>query len=298
MNKGLWAIVGAFFIWGLFPLYWRMLAAVPSTQIMAHRTVWCAAFVGVYLSVTKGPLWWRAVLAQPRLLLMLMTSALLVGINWWLYIWSVNSGHIVETSLGYFINPLVSVLLGVAVLRERLNPRQWLAVAVAAAGVAYLTFSFGALPWIALTLALSFGTYGLIRKLAVVEAVDGLAIESSVLLLPALAYLLWLESQGQGSFGHVSLGLNLLLCVGGVVTAVPLVLFAYGARRIPLSMVGFLQYLGPTLQLLLGVFIFHEAFTRTHLIGFGCIWAALAIYALDGLWRSQRKPPVPIPLVE
>lgn len=290
MNQGLWATAGSFFIWGLFPLYWRLLSAVPPTQIMAHRIVWCAALAGGFLTLSKGPTWWRAVTEQPRLVLMLCASALMVGTNWWLYIWAVNAGHIVETSLGYFINPLVSVLLGVVVLRERLNPRQWLAVAVAASGVAFLTWSFGALPWIALTLAASFGTYGLLRKMAVVPAVDGLAIESSVLLLPAIVYLLLMEHEGLGSFGHLSAGTSALLVAGGAVTALPLVLFAYGARRIPLATVGFLQYIAPTLQLLLGVFVFHESFTHTHLIGFGCIWAALVIYMLDSLLRSRRAP--------
>lgn len=288
MNQGLWATAGSFFIWGLFPLYWRLLSTVPPTQIMAHRIVWCAALAGGFLTFSKGPMWWRVVVAQPRLLIMLCASALMVGTNWWLYIWAVNAGHIVETSLGYFINPLVSVLLGVVVLRERLDPLQWFAVVVAATGVAYLTWSFGTLPWIALTLALSFGTYGLLRKIAVVPAVDGLAIESSVLFLPALAYLMLMESRGLGSFGHLSLSTSLLLCLGGAVTALPLVLFAYGARRIPLATVGFLQYIAPTLQLLLGVFVFHESFTHTHLIGFGCIWAALVIYALNSLFRAQR----------
>lgn len=288
MNQGLWATAGSFFIWGLFPLYWRLLSAVPPTQIMAHRIVWCAALAGGFLTLRKGPMWWRDVVAQPRLLAMLCASALMVGTNWWLYIWAVNAGHIVETSLGYFINPLVSVLLGVVVLHERLNSRQWLAVAIAAAGVAYITWSFGALPWIALTLALSFGTYGLLRKMAVVPAIDGLAIESSVLFLPALGYLCLMESRGLGSFGHLSANTSLLLVVGGAVTALPLVLFAYGARRIPLATVGFLQYIAPTLQLLIGVFVFHESFTRTHLIGFGCIWAALVIYMLDSLLRTQR----------
>ncbi|TXI09812.1 MAG: EamA family transporter RarD [Rhizobium sp.] len=288
MNQGLWATAGSFFIWGLFPLYWRLLSAVPPTQIMAHRIVWCAALAGGFLTFSKGPMWWRAVVAQPRLLAMLCASALMIGTNWWLYIWAVNAGHIVETSLGYFINPLVSVLLGVVVLREKLRPGQWLAVAIAAVGVAYITWSFGALPWIALTLALSFGTYGLLRKLAVVPAVDGLAIESSVLFLPALGYLLLMESRGMGVFGHLSLHTSILLGVAGIVTALPLVLFAYGARRIPLATVGFLQYIAPTLQLLIGVFVFHESFTHTHLIGFGCIWAALLIYMLDGLLRPRR----------
>lgn len=290
MNQGLWATAGSFFIWGLFPLYWRLLSAVPPTQIMSHRIVWCAALAGGFLTLTKGPMWWRAIVTQPRLLAMLCASALMVGTNWWLYIWAVNAGHIVETSLGYFINPLVSVLLGVVVLGERLNSRQWLAVAIAAVGVAYISWSFGALPWIALTLAFSFGTYGLLRKVAVVPAIDGLAIESSVLFLPALAYLLVMESRGLGSFGHLSLNTSLLLGIGGAVTALPLILFAYGARRIPLATVGFLQYIAPTLQLLIGVFVFGESFTHTHLIGFGCIWAALVIYMLDGLLRAQRAP--------
>lgn len=290
MNQGLWATAGSFFIWGLFPLYWHLLSQVPPTQIMAHRIVWCAALAGGFLTARKGPMWWRGVVAQPRLLAMLCASALMVGTNWWLYIWAVNAGHIVETSLGYFINPLVSVLLGVVVLSERLNPRQWLAVAIASVGVAYITWAFGALPWIALTLALSFGTYGLLRKMAVVPAVDGLAIESSVLFLPALAYLFLMETRGLGSFGHLALSTSLLLVIGGAVTALPLVLFAYGARRIPLATVGFLQYIAPTLQLMIGVFVFHESFTRTHLIGFGCIWAALVLYMLDGFLRAQRTP--------
>ncbi|MES2489892.1 MAG: EamA family transporter RarD [Pseudomonadota bacterium] len=288
MNQGLWAAAGSFFIWGLFPLYWRLLSSVPPTQIMAHRIVWCAALVGGFLTLSKGPLWWREVTAQPRLLAMLCGSALMISVNWWLYIWAVNAGHIVETSLGYFINPLLSVVLGVVVLRERLSTLQWAAVAVASAGVAYLTLSLGSFPWISLTLAASFGAYGLLRKLAVVPAVDGLAIESSLLLLPAIGFLLMTESQGLGNFGHASLGTSALLVLSGVVTALPLVLFAYGARRIPLATVGFLQYIAPTLQLLLGVFVFHETFTHTHLVGFAFIWAALGIYMLDSLLRSRR----------
>lgn len=288
MKLGLWAAAGSFFIWGLFPLYWRLLSEVPPTQIMAHRIVWCAALVGGFLTLSKGPFWWRTVIAQPRLFAMLCGSALMISINWWLYIWAVNAGHIVETSFGYFINPLVSVVLGVVVLRERLSSMQWLAVAVATVGVAYLTWSFGSLPWISLTLAASFGVYGLLRKMAVVPAIDGLAIESSVLLLPAIVYLLMVESQGLGNFGHASLGTSALLIVSGLVTALPLVLFAYGARRIPMSTTGFLQYIAPSLQLFLGVFVFHESFTHAHLIGFGFIWAALAIYMVDSLLRARR----------
>lgn len=291
MNRGLLAAFGAFFIWGLFPIYWKALDGVPAPQIMAHRLVWCWMVVMAYLLVRQGPGWWRAVGGGGRLLAMLGASSVLIAANWWLYIWAVNSGHIVETSLGYFINPLVNVLLGVLVLRERLNPRQWLAVAIAAAGVLYLSLHVGRLPWIALLLALSFGTYGLIRKLAAIEAIPGLALESGILFLPALAYLLWLDRQGLGAFGRQGAATDLLLAAAGIVTAVPLVWFAYGARRIPYSTVGVMQYLAPTLQLLCGTLIFGEAFTRTQLAGFACIWTALAIYAGDGLWRLRGARP-------
>lgn len=290
MRQGLFAAAGAYFIWGLFPLYWKLLATVPALEIMAHRIVWCAAVVAIWLSVREGWGWTRTL--SPRLVGMLVGSAALISVNWWLYIWAVNSGHIVETSLGYFINPLVSVLLGVFVLREKLNPRQWLAVGIATLGVLWLTLQAGRLPWIALLLAVSFGGYGFIRKLAVVPAVQGLMVESGLLLLPALAFLTYLATQGLGAFGHIGLGTDALLMTAGLITALPLVLFAFGARRIPLSTVGILQYLAPTLQLICGVLIFHEPFTRSQAIGFGCIWAALVVYALDGLWRTRRLGPI------
>lgn len=290
MRQGLAAAAGAYLIWGLFPIYWKLLQSVPAAQIMAHRIVWCLLFVALWLGLREGFGWLRSL--SPRLLAMLATSALLISVNWWLYIWAVNAGHIVETSLGYFINPLVSVLMGVLILRERLNPAQWVAVGVAAAGVLWLTWQGDRLPWIALALALSFGGYGLIRKLAVVPAVQGLAVESGLLFVPAAAFLLWSEFAGSGSFGHGALQIDALLVVGGLVTALPLILFAIGARRIPLSMVGILQYLAPTLQLASGVLLFGEPFTRAQALGFGCIWLALGIYAVDGLWRARRRPAV------
>lgn len=291
MRPGLLAATCAYFIWGLFPLYWKLLAHVPALEIMAHRIAWCALFVALWLTVREGWGWLRQL--SPRLLGMLVGSSMLIAVNWWLYIWSVNAGHIVETSLGYFINPLVSVLLGVVILRERLNARQWLAVAVAAAGVLWLTIQAGRLPWIALALAASFGGYGLIRKLAVVPSVQGLMVESGLLVVPAIGFLFWLASQGQGSFGHVSLGTDLLLSLAGLVTALPLVLFAIGARQVPLSLMGILQYLAPTLQLATGVFLYHEPFTTIQAIGFGCIWSALLIYAADGLWRNRARKRLP-----
>lgn len=286
MREGLLAAVGAYLLWGLFPIYWRLLREVPPMQIMAHRVLWCCLFVFAYLGLREGMAWRREI--KPRTLGLLIASALLIGGNWWLYIWAVNAGHIVETSFGYFINPLVSVLLGVVVLRERLNAWQWLAVACAGAGVVYLSWQTGHLPLIALALALSFGGYGLIRKIAVVPAVHGLAVESAVLLLPALALLGWAHGHGQGVFGHSALRTEALLVVSGLVTALPLVLFAYGARRIPLSLVGILQYLAPTLQLGCGVLLYHEGFSPVQAVGFSLIWAALLIYAADSFWRARR----------
>ena len=288
-SRGLPAAATAYLIWGLFPVYWRLLASVAPVQIMAHRLVWCFLLVFGYLAWRRGFSWWKPFATDRRLLRLLAASALLIASNWWLYIWAVNAGHIVETSLGYFINPLVNVLLGVAVLKERLNPAQWLAVGVAATGVAVLTVQVGALPWIALCLALTFGTYGLIRKVAVVESIPALGLESSILFLPALVYLAFEAAQGTGAFLHQGATIDLLLVLCGPLTAIPLILFAYGAQRIPYSMMGILQYLAPTLQLLCGVAIFHEPFTSAQLRGFGCIWIALAIYAGDGLWRLRKR---------
>ncbi|MGQ0697176.1 MAG: EamA family transporter RarD [Panacagrimonas sp.] len=288
-RRGLAATLGAFLVWGLFPLYWRELQAVPSLQITAHRIVWCTLFVVGYLVWRHGLRWLPATLARPHAVPMLLASSLLISINWVLYIWAVNSGYVVETSLGYFINPLVNVLLGVLVLRERLNARQWFAVALAAAGVAWLTWSVGRPPWIALSLGISFGAYGLIRKMVSVESIPGLGVESLMMFVPAFGFMLWCEHSGVGGFGHVGRYEDALLIFAGAITAVPLIWFAYGARRIPLSLVGIMQYVAPTMQLLTGVFLFGEVFTRSQFIGFGCIWAALGLYAIDGLWRLRIR---------
>jgi chloramphenicol-sensitive protein RarD len=289
-QSGFWATVGAFLIWGVFPIYWKALTQVPALQIMAHRLVWCFVLVAGWLTLRRGAAWWRPLVAQPRLLRLLCASAVLIAANWWLYIWAVNAGHIVETSLGYFINPLVNVLLGVLVLKERLNGRQWLAVAVAAAGVVWLTLQAGAPPWIALALAFSFGFYGLLRKVAVVESTPALGVESSILFVPAVGYLVWAEIAGVGGFTHAGARVDLLLVASGLVTAAPLILFAYGAQRIQYSLVGILQYIAPSLQLFCGVALYHEPFTQTQAIGFACIWLALGIYATDGFlrWRAAR----------
>jgi chloramphenicol-sensitive protein RarD len=289
MNRGLLAAAGAYFIWGMWPLYWRLLEQVPVLQVMAHRAIWCAVFVLAYLFIRYRMAWLKPLRESPRVLGLLALSGLLIGGNWWLYIWAVNAGHVVETSLGYFINPLVSVALGVLVLSERLNPRQWFAVAIAAAGVVYLTFQFGQPPWIALGLALSFAAYGLLRKIAHVGAVPGIAVECAFLLLPALAILSGTGRSAADLFAGMDALTVTLLVAAGPTTALPLIWFAYGARRVPLSMMGILQYIAPSLQLLCAVLVFNEPFTRTHLIGFACIWAALAIYAADGLFRLRYR---------
>ncbi|WP_425501665.1 EamA family transporter RarD [Pseudoxanthomonas koreensis] len=291
-RRGLAGTAGTFAIWGVVPVYWHLLKLVPSFQIMAHRVVWSALLVVGWLLLRDGLGWLRRLASQPRALPALALSSVLLAFNWGLYIWAVNAGHVVETSLGYFINPLVNVVLGVLVLHERLRRLQWIAVGCAAAGVAWLTWSAGSPPWIALGLAGSFGLYGLVRKLVAVDPVAGLGLESLYLFLPALGYVLWAElGHGGGFTGDWGLGIGLLLVFGGAVTAVPLIGFAYGVRRIPLSVVGLLQYIAPTLQLLLGVWFFREPFDASRALGFGAIWLGLAIYAGEGLWRSRRRAP-------
>jgi chloramphenicol-sensitive protein RarD len=289
-RAGLWVAVASFVLWGLMPLYWHLLKAVPSLQIVAHRVLWSTVLVVAWLLWKQGRGWLRAALARPRVAWMLALSGALIGFNWSLYIWAVNAGHVVESSLGYFINPLLNVVLGVAFLHERLRRAQWIAVALAAAGVLWLTVQFGQPPWIAICLALSFALYGLLRKLLAIDAVAGLGVESVYLLLPALAVLAWGEAHGQGGFLDAwGAGLDALLVFGGALTALPLIGFAFAVRRVPLSVVGLLQYIAPTLQFLTGVFVFHEAFDQQRLVGFVFIWIGLAIFALDGAWRSRRQ---------
>jgi chloramphenicol-sensitive protein RarD len=289
-RSGLWVAAASFVLWGLMPLYWHLLKAVPSLQIVAHRIVWSALMVVAWLLWTQGRGWLRAALARPRAAWMLALSGVLIGGNWGLYIWAVNAGHVVETSLGYFINPLLNVVIGVLFLRERLNPWQWLSVAIATTGVVWLTFNYGSFPWIALSLALSFGLYGVLRKLVAIDAVAGLGVESVYLFLPALALLLWGETHGSGGFlDGWGLAMGAMLVVSGALTALPLIGFAYAVRRVPLSVVGLMQYIAPTLQFLLGVLVFHEAFDRDRAIGFGFIWVALVLYATEGVLRSRRQ---------
>ena len=285
VSRGTWAAAASFVLWGVMPLYWHALKSVPSLSIVLQRIVWSALFVGAFLLWRDGRGWLRSVLAQPRLRGMLATSGALIAFNWGLYIWAVNAGHVVETALGYFINPLLNVLIGVVFLRERMRPLQWISVAIAAAGVLWLTINYGRLPWIALALAVSFALYGLIRKLAAVDSVSGLGVEGAYLFVPALGMLAWQAAHGSSGFDQGAWTTGLLV-LSGIVTALPLVGFAYAVRRVPLTTVGLLQYIAPTLQFVLGVFVFHEAFDGTRLVGFVLIWIALAMFAGEGLLRA------------
>lgn len=293
-TTGLWVAAGSFVLWGLMPLYWHLLRTVPSLQIVAHRVVWSAVLVSAWLFWKHGRGWVRDTLAAPRIAWMLAISGALISCNWGLYIWAVNAGHVVEAALGYFINPLLNVVIGVLFLRERLRPLQWVAVAIATAGVLWLTLGYGNFPWIALVLACSFALYGLIRKLAAVAPIRGLGVESAYMLVPALALLLWGETHGQGGFaGGWGLGIDALLVVAGALTALPLIGFAFALQRVSLTVVGVLQYIAPTLQFLIGVLVLHEPFDRDRAIGFGFIWFALAVFAGEGLWRARRNASPP-----
>jgi len=288
MNAGIVYATLAFAMWGLFPLYLRHVAVVPPLEVVLHRSVWSMCFLLGVLAVLRRFDWLRGLKAQPRQLALFALSALLLSSNWLLYVYAVNSGQVVEASLGYFINPIVNVLLGVLVLKERLNRVQWAAVALAACGVLWLTLLAGRLPWIALVLALSFGFYGLMRKTATLGALEGLTLETLLLAPLVLPLLAWWSLSGHGVMAQGDWALNGWLLLAGPLTALPLLLFGLGARRLPLATIGLLQYLSPTIQLALGVWVFHEPFDRERLLGFMLIWSALALYSADG-WRRSRR---------
>ncbi len=278
----------AYGIWGVLPLYLKALHPVPPLEIVAHRIVWAALLLALVLGATKQWGWLRQLRGQPRVVWTFMATATALSVNWLTYIWAVGTGRIVDASLGYFINPLFSVVLAVLVLKERLRVGQWAAVALAGIGVSWLTLQADQLPWIGLTLAVSFGFYGLLRKTASIDALGGLTLETWLLLPLALGYLAWLSLSGQSSWAAEGWSERSLLVAAGPITALPLLAFAAGARRIPLSLLGILQYLGPTLQLALGVLVFHEPLPAAKLLGFVLIWAGLAVYTLEGLLVRQR----------
>ncbi|RCS58135.1 EamA family transporter RarD [Parvibium lacunae] len=288
MQLGILYAAAAYFLWGLFPLYFKQLQSVGALEIVLHRIMWSAVFLYVILAFRRQWAWLAALRQQPRVVLRFLASSAALSLNWWVYIWAVNNGHVVDGSLGYFINPLINVLLGYLVLKERLRRGQWGAIALAALGVLWLTYDAGQLPWIGLVLALSFGTYGLMRKTASLGALEGLSLETLLLAPFALAYWAWLIQQGQSDAVSAPLSTQGWLLLAGPITAIPLLLFAAGARRIPLSLLGLLQYIGPTLQLLLGVYLYNEPLEGHKLWGYGLIWLALLVYSAEGLFNNRQ----------
>ena len=294
MNPGIFFAGLAYVIWGLFPLYFKQVAAVPAMEVVAHRTVWSLVIVLGILTVMRRWAWLKPVVRQPKVLGIFVMSAFFIACNWLVYVWSVQHHHVLDASLGYFINPLVNVALGFCFLHERPRRGQWLAVGLAALGVLWLTVQAGRLPWISLVLAGSFGMYGLLRKIAPLAALEGLAMETLVLApVAAVALIIW-TAQGHSAFVTANPTEMSWLLLGGPLTAGTLLLFAAGARRIPMATLGLLQYVSPSLQFFLGVWLYKEPFDPARMLGFGLIWAALAVYSLEGLWMSRRPQLAPI----
>ncbi len=288
MNPGVAYAIVAYVIWGLFPLYFHLLNQVPAMQILAHRMVWSLLLiVGILLALRRWA-WIGRLRQQPGVLGRFALSATLLSCNWGTYIWAVNHGAVVEASLGYYVNPLMNVALGTLLLRERLRPQQWFAVAVACAGVLWMTAKVGHVPWIALVLAFSFAGYSLARKTAPLGSLEGLALETALMFPLALAYLAWGATHHDSVFASGSTSMRWLLVAAGPVTTIPLLFFGAGARRIPLSLLGVIQYVTPTLLLGLGVLFYHEPFDGSRAVGFGLVWVGIALFVLDGALRLRR----------
>lgn len=294
MNKGIWYGIAAYAMWGFFPIYWKLLHEVPALQLLGHRIVWSFLLLLAYIFITKQWKEFRSVAFDGKTLRIYTVAGILLSLNWLIYVWGVNAGFIVETSLGYFINPLLSVLFGVIFLREKLRPMQWVPVVIAAIGVTYLTVTYGRLPWIALSLAVSFGLYGLVKKLSPLGSVYGLTLETGIVFPIAIIYLTFLQAGGSGAFLHDGTTVDLLLVGAGIVTTIPLLMFASAAKQIPLNMIGVLQYFAPTIQFLIGVFIYKEPFDHTRLIGFSIVWLALIVFWVENL-IAHRVPVQAIP---
>jgi chloramphenicol-sensitive protein RarD len=293
MNKGILYGIGAYVCWGFFPIYWKFLHQVPAIQLIGHRILWSFLLLFAVILFTRQ---WGEFhqTINPKVIGIYSIAAVLIGINWFVYVWAVNANYIVETSLGYFINPLLSVLLGVIFLKERLRIAQWIPVILASLGVAYLSYVYGRLPYIALTLSVTFGLYGLVKKISPLGSLHGLTIETGILCLPALVYLIFVESNGTGAFLHTDLTSSLLMIGAGLVTTIPLLMFATAARLIPLWVVGLLQYIAPTLQFIIGVFIYKEPFSHEQLIGFSIVWTALIIFLVEN-YLATRTSAEPLP---
>ena len=289
MKKGVLYGIGAYLLWGIFPIYWKWLHTVPAIQVISHRIIWSFVLLALILFVTRQWKAFRSAAFSRRVVLIYLASAILLSINWLTYVWAVNAGFVIETSLGYFVNPLISVLLGVIFLREKLRTWQWVPIGLAAIGVVYVAVSYGQFPWIALTLAFSFGIYGLIKKVAPLGSLYGLTLETGLLFLPAVGFLVYMQSIGQGAFLQGGFIKDILMIGAGVVTTIPLLMFASAAQLIPLSTVGVLQYITPTMMFLLGVLVYHEPFNRSHLIGFCIVWLALILFWGEGWLASRRR---------
>ncbi|MCS0639366.1 EamA family transporter RarD [Streptomyces sp. LP05-1] len=287
-RAGLLYGLGAYGLWGLVPLFWPLLQPAGAVEILAHRMVWSLAVVAVALLALRRWGWIAGLLRQPRRLGLITVAAAVITVNWGLYIWAVNTGHVVEASLGYFINPLVTIAMGVLLLKERLRPAQWAAVGIGLAAVVVLAVGYGRPPWLSLALAFSFATYGLVKKKVNLGGLESLAAETAIQFLPALAFLLWLGARGSGSFGTRGAGHAALLAATGLVTAVPLILFGAAAIRVPLSTLGLLQYLTPVFQFLLGVLHFHEEMPPERWAGFALVWLALSVLTWDVLRATRR----------
>ncbi len=288
LKRGMLFGASTYGIWGLLPLYWRLLDGAGAVEVLAHRFVWTLGFIALLLWVRPRSDCWRALRQQPTKLWFLGAAAVVIAFNWYLYIWGVNHTRVVETSLGYFMSPLITVVIGVVLFRERLRRPQWLALGLAVVAVAWLTFDYGRVPWVAVGLALSFATYGLLKKKAATGALEGLAVEATIILPVVLGYLVWLQFVGRAAFGHDGWSTTVLLIAAGPATAIPLLFFAGAVRRIPLTYLGLLQYLTPSVQFVLGVFVFGEQMPPERLAGFALIWAALAIFTGENL-RHLRK---------
>ncbi|HAV78128.1 MAG TPA: EamA family transporter RarD [Anaerolineae bacterium] len=299
MNKGILYGIGAYALWGFFPIYWKLLHNVPALQVIGHRIGWSFILLLAYIALRGQWQAFRASAMNWRTIGIYSIAAVLLSFNWLIYVWGVNAGFIVETSLGYFINPLLSVLLGVIFLRERLRPMQWIPVGIAAVGVAYLTFVYGRLPWIALSLAFTFGFYGFVKKLSPLGSLHGLTLETGIGFPVALAYIAFVGFSGSGAFLQNGILLDLLLIGAGVVTTIPLLMFASAARQIPLTVVGLLQYIAPSLQFLIGVFVYKEPFDQAHFTGFAIVWLALIIFAVESYTANRARAKIrPIPIME